>query len=303
MSSTTDLIEQLLARWPARRPEDAIVRAVQATFKELDERPAPTDLKDLAAKRGIRRIEVVDLPTDGLIFGSTDRGYTVRLNQTHSARRRRFTLAHEIVHTILFELDMDRRTSALECEDGACLGVEREIESLCDIGAASILMPERKVLDVLKRHGVGVAGLDRVVRTFDVSYHAAALRVRNVVPLLRGGRISRAEIAIVMWQKVGLRFCARWLVGKASLRLDERGLAVAPQDPAYKLFMGDQYFSRRVWMSLGGPFEDYYVDGLPLARGSHRQVLTVVVFGPTPDQSVLPRSQKGTSDSQLDLLT
>lgn len=293
MSNTQDLVGALCERWHTRIPSLAIVRAVEDSFPELVELPPPTKLMPLAAKRGITRVETTDLKADGLIFETEAGTFTVRVNRRHSAARRRFTCAHEIGHTFFFELEPSR-AERLHYEDAKLGGVSgsADVESLCNVAAAEILMPYGQITPLVRDFGVGATALSRVSATFRVSLQAAARRIVQV---------SHIRLAVVMWQQVGRQFRPAWSVGRTIPRDGDEVLAVSEQDPAYSVFMQEGQFARRLWISLGGPLDEYFVDGLALVGRDGRRVLSVFVLDKAPERALSRRIERVRSVEQLPL--
>lgn len=91
-------------------------------------------LKFLSSCRGLSEPNLVDMEDDQ--SGHTD-GNQINLNSNHSASRRLFTWAHEIIHSY-FE-----KSAGIKVEyfGGVfhCSGDNKEEESLCDFGASLIL--------------------------------------------------------------------------------------------------------------------------------------------------------------------
>lgn len=110
----------------------------------------------------------------------------IGINSTHGRRRQRFTVAHEIGHMLIHQsnsLVVDREVNF---RDGrSSLGVDvKEIEA--NAFAASLLMPEDKVLAEMRKMGNAhnISSRDdlisHLVHIFDVSGEAMGYRLINL---------------------------------------------------------------------------------------------------------------------------
>ena len=94
----------------------------------------------------------------------------ILINSQARPERQRFTLAHEISHALLLS-DDDLLSDLHDGYEGERL--ENMIETLCNVGAASILIPDALMADVLERFGATGRGIAELVRRADVSGSAA----------------------------------------------------------------------------------------------------------------------------------
>ena len=107
----------------------------------------------------------------------------VLINSRVRPERQRFTLAHEISHALLLG-DDDLLSDLHDAYEGERL--EQVIETLCNVGAAAILMPETLIDELLARFGPSGRALAELARRADVSASSAlyALAERTSVPVL-----------------------------------------------------------------------------------------------------------------------
>jgi len=133
-------------------------------------------LEESARLRAIISIETQrGLTSDGFIqpLGSSPRdGFRVVLREEAASNRQRFTLAHEICHTFFYEAApeikfSDHREDSVE-------------ESLCNIGAACLLVPETAVREMDAASQQCLASLEALARQFKVSHETMFLRLRNL---------------------------------------------------------------------------------------------------------------------------
>jgi hypothetical protein len=142
----------------------------------------PVDLSRLAKYVGIRRVTEIDTRLDGQLFELETGGYEVALSRSAPASRKRFTLAHEIAHLLLFPHQATHHAG-------------RETEDLCNVAAAELLIPSR----ILARffpvgHAVGIRSFLKVPRLFRCSMEAAGWKIFN------SGFVSGA---LLMWRIEG----------------------------------------------------------------------------------------------------
>lgn len=143
--------------WPDRRRDAFLLaeRLVAETGNGL-----PTNLGKIAAKQRVRKIEFKPLLTDGALAVDTD-GFVIYVNcgpgdaidfterfaddGTGSslprtiARRARFTVAHEIAHTLFFNLEASPPKEKIRLEHSASV---RSLELTCNEIAGVFTMPE-----------------------------------------------------------------------------------------------------------------------------------------------------------------
>ncbi|WP_264777444.1 ImmA/IrrE family metallo-endopeptidase [Deinococcus aetherius] len=107
----------------------------------------------------------------------------VLINSRVRPERQRFTLAHEISHALLLA-DDDLLSDLHDAYEGERL--EQVIETLCNVGAAALLMPEPLMDEVLSRFGPTGRALAELARRADVSASSAlyALAERTAQPVL-----------------------------------------------------------------------------------------------------------------------
>jgi len=103
----------------------------------LDWQGPPFDMEVLASLTGLRLEEVDTLGPDreaSCIPGA------ILLSRRFPPRRRRYSVAHEVVHQFIPDDDDGTSISALSSRDQSVAW--EELELLCQIGAAELLMPK-----------------------------------------------------------------------------------------------------------------------------------------------------------------
>jgi hypothetical protein len=198
--------------------------------------------------------------------------FIVELNADHPIPRQRFTFAHEIGHTFFFELEPNQQRVGFRLEDDGLLGLNknRGEEYLCNVAAAEILMPYHQFFERINIYGLGSSALLALANEFNVSLQAAARRVVALSP---------HKLAVILWQREKESSCYRasWQVGRAVSNCSTP-LRVRPSDPIFELFECRPNFSQRRWASLGGPLDNYFVDGVRLASRTTQRILTVFIL-------------------------
>lgn len=136
---------------------------------------APVNLDAMARALGVDVRRERDLPDN--VSGKIERrgaGFVATINASHSAKRQRFTLAHELAHRILHsDLIGDGIT-----DDGLYRSsLSDDIERQANAFAAELLMPARLVRKLYRE---GMKDTQSIAERFDVSYDAALVRLREL---------------------------------------------------------------------------------------------------------------------------
>jgi IrrE N-terminal-like domain len=141
----------------------------------------PTDLEALAKKVGISQCIEGDIAGSGELRKSGPT-YTIVYSQFLPKSRQRFTIAHEIGHAFINKAW------------GGSFRPGKEVERLCDMMAAEILMPQPAVLE-FTRNGVSIGTISKIARTFEASFASAAIRCAE----LEGLSVFEVERNRVLW--------------------------------------------------------------------------------------------------------
>lgn len=155
-------------------PVDAIQRAARNLVLNAIEKGwsgPPFDPFDLASILNVRIVPSQEIP-DAMLTPES-RGYRIDFNPNQSHRRIRFSIAHELAHT-LFPDCREQVRHRLKRE--VIAADEWQLEMLCNIAAGEILMPVGDLpLDVAGR--LTIDNLLELQDNFDVSMEAILLRV------------------------------------------------------------------------------------------------------------------------------
>lgn len=162
-----------------------MARAAEHTTREFANYP-PIDPRAVAARFGAT---VTHAPGERSESGAlSDHGtLTVRDGRWHinvplqmSGERRRFSVAHEIGHILLFTSVADQPALVRQLRSRE---IYRRVERLCNSGAAHILMPTAPFTESLAPAGPPTKDLvEMLASKFNVSLEAAARRITEIQP-------------------------------------------------------------------------------------------------------------------------
>ena len=130
----------------------------------------PTNLDALCARLNVGEIVDDDIPVVGELRRENG-GFRILCAAGQSAVRRRFTIAHELAH-VLFESSGPRAPH-----------VGADLERLCDMLAAEILMPKAVFEPALGEATVDGAVIRMLASRFQASLTATALRCVDLRPI------------------------------------------------------------------------------------------------------------------------
>jgi hypothetical protein len=145
----------------------------------------PVDIGRIASLRGLREAQELSgsacregrlVPVSG--------GFLVQLRSSSSAARRRFSLAHEIGHSIFYRNDGARPSHEIGILSFDEMSAE---ERICNLFAGALLMPVGRLRDQLSCMPRGdpaavLTTLERTAQRFQVSLRALVERLSSVQP-------------------------------------------------------------------------------------------------------------------------
>ena len=188
-------------------------RAAHGILDQLHvEAPDEIDLETIAWKVGKLEIQYGGLKNcDGRIIANSSGGGRIRVRDSGSRGRQRFTIAHEIGHFVLHpspQIDKDDGPSQFTMWHNS--GEETE----ANIFAAELLMPEFLVTTKVKKREPSLALVDGLGEKFATSVLAAAIQYINY---------TNEQVALVLserwtiqWSKRGKNFWPRIRSGQLS---------------------------------------------------------------------------------------
>jgi Zn-dependent peptidase ImmA (M78 family) len=173
------VVQALLARESTTDcPRQAVrnqVSSVAAEAMAIGWDGPPFNIELLASLRGmeVRVVEWLSEDQDGCFIPG--RPPVICLNQTTPQVRARYTVAHEVVHTLLPGSDSSGQRHWTYRFDG-----QSPVEQLCQVGASEFLMPTSLFRENTAGRRESIAVANELCRDFQVSLEAA---VRNLVDL------------------------------------------------------------------------------------------------------------------------
>lgn len=133
--------------------------------------------------------------------------HVILINQTHALQRQRFTLAHEVSHALLLG-DDDLLSDLHDTFEGDTL--EQVIETLCNVGAATILISDELLLGAIERHGVSGHAIADLARRAEVSVatalYALADHVRTPAVFAVAAPAGKALAISISAQTASMRY-------------------------------------------------------------------------------------------------
>lgn len=156
---------------------------MRGLLHETEQTFPPTDLRLLASFRRIGRIEEVRMKLAGYIgFDREVQRSFIQINVDHSAGKRRFSAAHEIVHTLMPSWQSggehsDGDTGLYLHLDGWPLKEHQEREVLCDHGAAAILYPSDWFRGNIDTSQLSISHIRNLAEACDSSLDSAAFQL------------------------------------------------------------------------------------------------------------------------------
>jgi hypothetical protein len=145
-----------------------------------------------------------------------------------TARRRRFTLAHELGHACL---PTHRKSVGLKCleDDLTEVDSDRTLESEANAFAAELLAPRKLVTPLLSTGAISIRRADEIAEQFDISLTCA---VRRVV------EYSKEPAAMVLCEGGKVKWCVRR--NQFPYGLPGSGDRIPPGSIARELLVGRQ---------------------------------------------------------------
>lgn len=159
---------------PHGDPVDVVTERARALIVEAFDRGwtgPPFDPVELAELLGIDLVPREDVRDARLVPGKTRR--VVEYNPTRAPARVRYSIAHEIAHTLFPDCDEEVRRRADRQETTT---VGWELEALCNVAAAELLMPAGTLPEIAPSL-LKIDRVDEFRRQYQVSWEAALIRI------------------------------------------------------------------------------------------------------------------------------
>lgn len=171
---TEPLVLRLVERHGSKAPEAILEALAEKHLATSEQDEFPVDVEGIASLLGIRR-RIGDHPFAGRIYAEANGQLVMDLNASDSEPRRRFSCAHEIMHTVFpgFRKESRYRADPVVETYNRARGEE---EYLCDVGAAALIMP-RSLVQGNYSISDGLEALERLAFDAEVSLEAAGNRL------------------------------------------------------------------------------------------------------------------------------
>jgi Zn-dependent peptidase ImmA (M78 family)/O-acetyl-ADP-ribose deacetylase (regulator of RNase III) len=157
--------------------EKMVKTALRAALEAIQDgwQGPPFDPFRLAEYRGIKVVPRDDISDARTVPVGAER-LQIEYNPNRPIQRIRYSIAHEIAHTFFPDCAERVRHRAAATES---VPVERELEMLCNLGAAELLMPTGSFPD-LKAKLLTIEGLLELRKQYQVSAESVSLRYVNM---------------------------------------------------------------------------------------------------------------------------
>lgn len=285
MTGRKSISRAFCERWGERTPEAAARKALESAIPGAARSAVPVNLDAAARFVGIEQVLEAEMTeADGLLQLAPSGTYIASLRSGQGVLRKRFTLAHEIGHAIVYRSatqasGLPHSRQALRCGNPGA--ADRDEERLCDIVATELLMPRTQFREKMEQLGVCAATIPQFSREFAVSLQAASRRV---------AQLAGYDLAVGFWTEAeqSSRLLPKWYVTEEGAKSVD--YVIEPGGPGSACF-GDLPVRGWHWIPLQGHMEKYYVDVCPL-RATQRAWLLLVVFSDAARQ-ILGEISKG----------
>jgi Zn-dependent peptidase ImmA (M78 family) len=159
---------------PGVRPDVLIENLAEQLGRDCEVEP-PVDMSLVASMQGVSEITETLSGHSGCLI-TTPEGLRIELSATDSWRRQRFTIGHEVSHTLLPGFELERN---FRCNPGGSSprqGQSVNVEWLADVGASELLLPRRFVRDSFAEEPFGWDTIEAVANDYTASLEASARR-------------------------------------------------------------------------------------------------------------------------------
>lgn len=172
------IVQRLMRERGGADPEQLIEAYAEEQLVAGDQRRFPIEVEGLASLLGIRK-NVDDYPFAGRIYAEPSGQLVMDLNEGDHPRRRRFTCAHEIMHTAFPGFEREHRYRA-DDSTGSYQRNRSEEEYLCDRGAAALLLPSELV--TAGYPAISLEAIQDLAEDAEASLEAAGNRLVDLSP-------------------------------------------------------------------------------------------------------------------------
>lgn len=167
------MLDYLRSTSPAATDEERIRQLSERLLDEAEVTP-PVNVELLASLRGIVDIGVADQPWAGML-SSSDGRLVVRVKESDSYPRQRFSVLHEAIHTFCPGF-LETQFRCNPSRSGT------RLEALCDIGASELLLPRRHFAPELMAGALDFDHVSDLADRYEASLEATAIRAVDLWP-------------------------------------------------------------------------------------------------------------------------
>lgn len=181
-------LESFCSFYDVREPEAAMRIACRELLADCKIDSAPVPLLPLCDHVGVKVVRRQTLGR-GTLRGNRGGVEVWVSSEQRKWRRERFTIAHEIAHLLILRASNNNSTGdsiTREASDDYA-----EVERLCNLGAAEILMPEQLALRRFGEWGFSAAALQQLYDAFLVSFETLLYRLAETIP----------SSAMILWRR------------------------------------------------------------------------------------------------------
>ena len=235
----------------------------------------PVNLLRAGSFQNVRRIEAVAMAQSGRLIPDGD-GFLIQVNAADRLTRQRFSIGHEIGHTLIpsYRANPHRITETAIGRFSHCRG--DEVETLCDIAAAELLLPMRLFGPLAAEAGCSLGVVDELAEQFQASLIATTRRLVET---------QLWRCALVVWRPSGStseRLCVRYAVHSCTFGHIFRPAAVLA--PGGGCLVQCWTTGRRVGgyeqIVLEGHSHEFFVQAARADygddRGAHREIISLI---------------------------
>ena len=166
-NSQLSLFEQVRNAEPELDDERIVSRLCQDLLDQAEVTGPPIPVGMIASLRGITSIKQAEQPFAGMVRPLGEH-LAVRVRRSDGRGRKRFTVCHEVAHT-LFPGFRERRRYR-------CNGERTWVERMCDFAGAELLLPRRFLEPDLLAAGFGLEAVEDLASEYQASIEATARR-------------------------------------------------------------------------------------------------------------------------------
>lgn len=157
-------------------------RAVVARYHQVFGEAPPFNMEALASFRSLRASKAAPTHSeDSEICPEADGRLVLKVNRDRPLSRQRFSIGHEIGHTLFPEFQQSGHCR--KAKDRAWANPDDLIESLCDAAASEILFPLPWFADRIAQLSLSACALAELAREYKASREATVRRFAELTPL------------------------------------------------------------------------------------------------------------------------